>query len=346
MKKNILFKGDFSDHSFEGLVKIVKKLNLDLSKFYNISINKSKVKPDLINIHSSGFVEAIKFKKSNVRSIYSLHSNLGINFFEDLKDQFDFYKYISDTRDDYYPFLIRFKKIFFRSISLLTPVFIKRFFFRKFDLIIVPSIFLKNMLNLKNVKVINHGIDLDKFKNLNLKKSKKKSIAYFGHLSTSKGLIEVVNVFSKLDSKRVTKRIYVTNITSKFRSYINSIDPSIEIYGVVDDIIKEYNNNDILFFPYRHIGGAIATPLVVIEAMACGRTVITSDLPHIKEFCRDSVIYVKPKNINDMIKKINLVIFDDNKQKKYGFNARLRVEKFFDKKIMIKKYKETYEDLI
>ena len=339
----IAYIGDFSDHSFEGLVKIVTILKHNLSKKYDIQENIISDDTKLIHIHSSGFLPA--FKKYKYPSIYSIYGNFGISVFKDVKDNYDYYKYLIDPFDDYYSFPERLRKISFRIISLSTPLFIKRLLFKKFDKVIVPSEYMAKKLNLPNVQIIRHGIDLSKFKPAPLLKSEKIRIAYFGHLSASKGLIEVINAFSKIDMNNVEKHIYVTKITKKFKEYVQKIDPTIIIHGVVENIVKEYQSNDIIVLPYRHVGGAIGTPLVLVEAMACGRAVIVSELPHIKEFCGDSVEYIKSCNVRNIVDKIQFLLTNQERIKELGKKASERA-KMFDQIQMISEYDRLYLELI
>jgi glycosyltransferase involved in cell wall biosynthesis len=97
--------------------------------------------------------------------------------------------------------------------------------------------------------------------------------------------------------------------------------------------------------PYRHVGGAIGTPLVLVEAMACGRAVIVSELPHIKEFCGDSVEYIKSCNVRNIVDKIQFLLTNQERIKELGKKASERA-KMFDQIQMISEYDRLYLELI
>ena len=89
--KKICFEGNFSDNSFEGMIKIVKLLKKGISKKYKIIDEiKSCESADLVHVHSSGFYEAIK-SSSKKEKIFSLHSNVGITIRQNLRDEYDNY---------------------------------------------------------------------------------------------------------------------------------------------------------------------------------------------------------------------------------------------------------------
>lgn len=348
MKYSILFSGILKDNHFEGLIKIVNVLNLHISDKYKISRNSKKISYNLINIHSGGFLEALKYKKNKIPTIYSLHSNFGSNFFNELKDQYDLNKYLLDNKYSYNKeYGNVFKKLILRLISISTPIFIKRHFFRKFDLVIVANNYMKKIINLKNVIVIKHGIDFNKFKPL--KKNtlpNKLKIAYFGHLASNKGVLEVVRAFANIENSTCEKYVYTTTQSNKFKSYVHKLDSRIVLGGYIKDIVKEYNSCDLIVLPFRNETAAIATPLVLIEAMACNIPIITTDLPHIREYCGNNVFYISPRNEKELIIAINNFIKNPSLMEKYSKNGRNQIIKNHNINKMIKEYEKVYDKLL
>jgi len=235
-----------------------------------------------------------------------------------------------------------------RTISLLVPIFVKRILLSKMKLVILPTKYLSDQLKLNNSQIIHQGIDCDLFKKERKKEGTTKNkeqviVSYFGHLSASKGLLEVVNAFSKIDDKNIQKRIYVTYPGKKFKKYVKSKDKSIQVLGVIKDIVTEYNKSDIIVLPYRHECSAIATPLVLLEAMACERAIITTSLFHLKEICGNSVVYVSPSNDDALAKSIMSLAKKKEKRENLGKKARERVVKHHNEKKMIKEYDKVYK---
>jgi len=337
--------GNFNDFSQEGSIKTINKLRDFFRGKYNISINHFNKRCDLINIHSSGFFETFKYPKLKGKKIYSIHSNMKNNFFRVLFDFAQVYRYFYDYKQDRYSSFDRIIKTIFILTSHLIPLQIKKLFLKKMDLVIITDRSLYKKLKLKNSCIIPHGIDCNKFRNLKLK-SKKLRASYFGHPDPSKGLIKVINTFSKLDD--IEKHIYLSLPKSKLsgsriKKYINKKDQSIKVFGLVKDMEKEYNKSDIIILPYRHESSAISTPLVLIEAMACERTIITTRLPHLERICGDSVIYVDPYSTKQIVETINRLSNDKKLRERLGKKARERVVKYYNEEHMLKKYGEIYK---
>ena len=211
-------------------------------------------------------------------------------------------------------------------------------------MIILPNNSSSRLLKLKNSVVIRQGINTDKFKplsNLSTKNKFKLNISYVGHPSPAKGLIEAVGSLSKFKSnKNIIKNIFLSYTNPQINKWIKKHGSEFNVFGFRKNLVKDYNNSDIILLPYRHSAGTIANPLVLLEAMACGKAIITTNLPHLKEICRDSVIYVEPYSIKQIVKAIKLLSEKPDLRKRLGRKARQFILDNYNEKIMIKKYQK------
>jgi glycosyltransferase involved in cell wall biosynthesis len=340
-KSKVEIVGNFNDLSVEGLIKISSAIRAHFQSKGILSENTNS--RTVLSIHSAGFFETLKYRSLRNKKIYSLHSFLKVNIFRELYDSIQFKFLFFDSKKDHYTYKDRLFKTILRLISMSIPLCLKRQFFKKMDCIIVPSKAVKKQLKLKNCKIIRHGINCNKF--INTKEPRKKiRIAFIGHPSTAKGLLEAVISFSKIQHQNVEKIICLTSTNKKIRKWINRIDPSIILKGHSQDIVKEYNLADIIVLPFRHKGSAIATPLVLLEAMACERAIVTSDLQYIKDISGDSVMYTKPYSIASIVKGINHLIYDPKLRKTLGKRARQKVTKHHNVNNMLKEYYDFFSN--
>lgn len=329
--------GTKKDLSCEGLQTIVRRLKEHLNKENEVYINETtRIKDaDIINIHSSGFSE-----KKYPKAIYSIHANIKPQFLKSLYDAWQFYTKIYDWKNDYLKTRMRIKKIILSLTSQLVPIYIKRKTLQKARLVVTANEYTSRMLRLKDSIVIKQGINTGRFREKRKKTNKKTTVAYAGHPSPVKGILEVIKAFKKLDPTKYEKNIFLSYKNKKIDRYAN--DQSINIYGYRKDIAEDYNNTDIMILPYRHDQGAIANPLVLLEAMACEKAIITTKLPHIKEICKDSVIYVKPYSSKQIIKAIKYLKENPEIRKALGKKARKRILEDYDEQQMFKKYERLY----
>jgi len=316
------------------------------SKNHEVSVNdpEKAMGADIINIHSSGFLESFDLEKYPGKKVYSLHANINPIRFKGVRDIAK--RSLFEAKEDtHITQKHRFKKNSIYLLSQFIPTAIKRYFLNKVDKVIVPNAWLCEQLKLSNGRYIRHGIDIEKFRRVLVKKDPTKiNVRYFGHPSPGKGLIEVIDSFAKL-GKNYEKKIFLSNTNKKIQDYINERDPTIKLHGYTENIVEEYSKADIIVLPYVHSSGAISTPLVLVEAMACEAPVITSDLPHLREICGDTVTYVKPKSRSDLTIAIRKLAKEPQLRREQGRKAREQIVKYHNQKEMFEKYEALYNQL-
>ncbi|MDO4197486.1 MAG: glycosyltransferase family 4 protein [Erysipelotrichaceae bacterium] len=117
-------------------------------------------------------------------------------------------------------------------------------------------------------------------------------------------------------------------------------DGILVFHGLVDNMVEIYDSIDCLIHPTYYPEGMSN---VLLEASACGRPVITTDRPGCREIVDDGIngFVVKQKDLDSLIEKIEKFIgLTREERKQMGLNGRKKVEKDFDRKIVIDKYLE------
>jgi len=337
----ILYLGNFGDRTYEGMKAISTKLMKHFAKGNEVFLNDlSYVDDCIVNAHSSGFFEAIRYR--HIPMIYSLHSNIVPLYFENVRDYLNGFSLYYSRKLEFFSKAQFLREILFKTLSHFTPLFVKRMVLKRMKLVILPNRWLSRKLRLPNSIVINHGIDTKRFKPKKVKRNKL-VVSFFGHPAPGKGFFEVVKAFTALDPKKYSKNMYFTLKSDDIIRYIRKKDKNISVHGLVDDIVAEYNKADIVVLPFRHSSAAIATPLVMVEAMGCGKAVITTDLPHIREIGGKSCLYVRPYSIKGVIKAIKHLANRPEKIKQLGKLARKRIVDHYNQELMFKRYEAVYE---
>ena len=194
---------------------------------------------------------------------------------------------------------------------------------KKADKIIAVSKFVKEYLEqhysgLSNkIDVIYNGNPVHKNDSVNIIEkrgpfllSASKFVAYANQFNLIQGYFEaykrnlnipplwfVGGVLDKLYFKKVEKFIKNNDLTEK-----------VKILGLVshEHLIKLYKSSFAFLFPST----LEACPQTLIEAMACGIPIATSNIPPMTEICDKAAIYFDPFNKNDMAEKIELLLTD------------------------------------
>ncbi len=91
------------------------------------------------------------------------------------------------------------------------------------------------------------------------------------------------------------------------------------------DIHEYYQSADIFVLPSHTDAGG--PPVVFIEAMACGLPVIGTDVGGIPEGIENGVngFIVPPKNVEELTKKLDILLKDENLRKEFGNNSLKKI---------------------
>lgn len=158
----------------------------------------------------------------------------------------------------------------------------------------------------------------------NLVNKKKIDILYLSNFIKSKGYIDVLDVARKFKGKEVNfhfaGKFFSNKEFNEFKSFIdsNGLD-NVQFHGVVNGNQKKklFNNCDVFILPtYYHIEGQ---PISIIEALANGLTVITTNHAGIPDIIStDNGYIIEPKQTDQIENAIYDLIFNREKIIEYA----------------------------
>jgi glycosyltransferase involved in cell wall biosynthesis len=122
------------------------------------------------------------------------------------------------------------------------------------------------------------------------------------------------------------------------------IEKNVIFAGERSDIPEILSLSDIFVLPSLREG----LPLTILEAMACGKPVIATNVGGIPEVVKDGVsgILVSPKDPEDLHSAMNELLDNREKLKKMGYNGKRVCNESFDSKTMIGKIENLYDSLM
>lgn len=160
----------------------------------------------------------------------------------------------------------------------------------------------------KKIYVIHEAAN-DSFKPMNVKK-KPFSILYIGHNFKHKNLISLLKAAHILKERLpgfslILVGRYLTD-DEDLKKMIDRLDLKkyVIIKGYVKDIAREYSESQLFVFPSLYEGFG----LPMLEAMACGCPVISSNSTSLPEVGGDSAIYFNPHDERELARKIELLM--------------------------------------
>ena len=185
------------------------------------------------------------------------------------------------------------------------------------------------------------GVNLSQYEVSEFPNDETIDFTYVGRLMKEKGFELYAEAAKFISGKYQNTRFHVCGPDEdNYRELVKELsEKGILIYeGYVDDMKEVYKRVQCTIHPTYYPEGMSN---VLLESLACGRPIITTDRPGCKEIVEDGVngFVVKQNDLNDLIEKIEKYLSLSNEERKQlGLNGRRKVEKEFDRNIVINKY--------
>ena len=226
----------------------------------------------------------------------------------------------------------------------------KNIYTKKIDFIITPSEFYRE-------KMIEDGIPENKIKALHnfvelkdydLKVSDEGYALYFGRLSKEKGILNLINAFTKLKEGKLyiagegPEKETIEKIIKE-----NNLEDRIKLLGFLNadqmkDTIRKCKFVIVPSIWYENC------PYSVMETLAIGKPVIGADIGGIPELVindRSGLTY-KYDDIEDLSNKMKKLFKNEELVKEFGTNAKKQANELYGKDVYYKNIINIYEKLV
>lgn len=230
---------------------------------------------------------------------------------------------------------------------------IKKVYTKKINYIITPSEFYRNKfikdgISQGKIKSIHNFIDTNGY---NLKVEDQDYVFYSGRLSIEKGILNLIEAFSKLikENKNLKdKKLLIAGDGPEKEKIekiikINKLEKNIILLGYLNqDELKDY---------IRKCKFAVVPsiwyengPYSVIEIQLIGKAIIGADIGGIPEMVinNENGLTYKYDDINELMKKMKLLFDNKDLVRKYGIKAKEFAKNEYDKKEYYDKLIEIY----
>ena len=356
MKILILANNDIGLYNFRK--ELIEKL-IELKNEIYISLPYGERVNDLINI-------GCKFLKTEV-------DRRGTNPIKDFKLLISYIKIFKEVKPDivltytikpniYGGIVARFKKVpYICNITGLGTATEKKsivqrliLFLYKIALKNVKCCFVQNEENLQFLKtnkitgeekyklIPGSGVNLEHFKLLPYPEEKEKiKFLFISRIMKEKGIDQYLDVAKYITKKYKNTEFHILGFCEQeYEEILNKLQEKriICYHGLQKDVIPFLKECSCLIHPSYYPEGMSN---VLLEASASGRPVITTNRSGCKEIVEDGKtgFIVNQKDSKDLIEKVeNFIEIQNEQRKQMGLAARKKVEKEFDRNIIIDVY--------
>lgn len=222
----------------------------------------------------------------------------------------------------------------FRGSTTIGPVLERylRWFYSLADLVLCPSDYTRTTLNSYPVKapirVISNGIDMDSVRGheaLRQQYREKYDLSgvvpfAVGSVFERKGLTTFCEVATKVDLDFAWFGEYDTgpHASPTVKEHVMNPPENVTFTGWVEEKPGMYGAGDIFFFPTKVENQGI----VVLEAMACGKACVLSDIPVFEEYFTHGEDCLKCETTVEYVNAIERLADDPELRSELGENAR------------------------
>jgi glycosyltransferase involved in cell wall biosynthesis len=176
-------------------------------------------------------------------------------------------------------------------------------------------------------------------------------VTFAGRLLKDKGVLEFVEAAREIRRRGVEVHFWLAGATdAESRSSISpeylrhlTNEGIITVLGHRSDVPKLLSASNIIVLPSYREG----FPKVLIEAAACGRAIVTTDVPG----CRDAVhdgdtgVIVPPRDVSALASAIKGLIEDPARRSRMGVNGRSMAEREFSIDRVVDMHLKIYREL-
>lgn len=180
------------------------------------------------------------------------------------------------------------------------------------------------------------GIDIKQFIQTPIKDVETVNVLFSGRLLKEKGIFDFIDAVELLNSEDISATHMIsgdfdtkspTKINkAKFITRVNNA--GIQLIGWQRDMHTIYQRAHVICLPSYYREGI---PKVLLEALACGKPIVTTNMPGCKETVIDGQngFLVPPQNPLALASALKKLIQDENLRKKMGEKSRLLAETTF-----------------
>lgn len=205
----------------------------------------------------------------------------------------------------------------------------------------------KGIVRCENEIIPGSGVNLKQYRVHEFPDDKQIGFAYIGRITEAKGIGHYLEAAKAVKEKHPDTVFHVCGGFDEddYRQMVDDYhEKKIIVYhGLVNDTEEIYRQIQCTVLPTFYAEGMSN---VLLESLACGRPIITTDRPGCAEIVDEGEngFIVRQRDSRDLIEKIEKFIsLDHETRKQMGLNGRRKVEKEFDRNIVIDKYMEVID---
>lgn len=203
------------------------------------------------------------------------------------------------------------------------------------------------------IRVIYNGVDNTKFRPMRESRSagaKRPTVVFVGRIELLKDVLSLIQAISQVKQSipDVLCLIYGTSTDLEYASACQQmvrdlkLQDNVKFMGSTKTPEKAYNAGDVVVLSSIREG----FPYTVVEAMSCGKVVVSTDVGGVKEALENFGILVRSRHPYELASALVRLLADEKARKAMGEAAIEQVSSKFTIERSIDQYKDLYAELL
>ena len=226
----------------------------------------------------------------------------------------------------------------------------------------MPHLFFNSPLLRRKVSVIHHGVVLDEYYPLPAVTNDLRNRLELGeatplvgcvaHLVPVKGHPTLIQALSTLPETHLVLagRDNDQEYANRLREQVATLklEERVHFLGMVDNVPELMRDLDVVVLPTWNRWRKEGCPVALLEAMACGKACVATNIPGARDIIEDGVsgLLVEPENADALAGAIRRLINDNELRKEMGKAARVRVEEHFSIEKEVAFHEQLYKEIM
>jgi glycosyltransferase involved in cell wall biosynthesis len=196
------------------------------------------------------------------------------------------------------------------------------------------------------VSVVHNGIDCETFEPV-VDEASPHRMLFVGRLKQSKGVTRLLDAFGRLETEAVTLDIVgegPLRADLEDRAQTLGVRDDVTFHGRLpnDELPELYARSAVFALPSTREG----LPRTVLEAMACGTPVVTSDIPQLQALVDGVGETVPAADVGALAAAVDDLLADPSRRERLGQKARQRVVEEYSWAETVRETTAVYYDLL
>jgi len=199
-----------------------------------------------------------------------------------------------------------------------------------------------------SISVVHNGIDCSTFRPME-SVTPRQQLLYVGRLKETKGVDRLIKAFAELYDGYPELTLSIVG-EGPMRESLEvlcdrlDVDDRVTFRGTVpnEKLPRVYNESRVFVLP----SDAEGLPRTVLESLACGTPVVTSDLPQLESVVEGCGYRVPPESIDELAGAIEQLLSDDATYRELSDRGRSRIESEYSWGETVSKTTAVYRDVL